>query len=143
MLSKLLAMSAAAGMVLLLAAPAVADPSQEVLQIDCDGTTLLMAVAPANGTFTPNFDASSTSVFKPTQITVTKQVFDADRPVGSLDVTTSVLGQGKESQGKQAQRRESVVCEGSETLPGEWVGLPPGQSLVVSMTATGFFTPLR
>ena len=138
MLSKLLATSAAAGMVLLLAAPAVADPSQEVLQIDCDGTTLLMAVAPANGTFTPNFDASSTSVFKPTQITVTKQVFDADRPVGSLDVTTSVLGQGKGT-----QRSESVVCEGSETVPGEWVGLPPAQSLLVSMTAIGFLTPHR
>src|SRR3954451_12472556 len=138
MLSKTFAISTAASAVLVVAAPAFADPSQELLPLSCGGATLMMAVAPANGTFTPNFDTASTRVFKPTQITVSKQVYDGDAPVGAADVTTSVLGQGK-----QAQRSDSVICTGSETLPGEWVGLPSGQSLVVSMTAIGFLTPRK
>lgn len=138
MLSKAVVLSAATIPVLALAGAAYADPPQEVLPLTCGTTTLLVAVAPANGTFTPNFDTASTTVFKPTQITVSKQVYDGDQALGPTDVTTSVLGQGK-----QAQRSGSVVCEGSETLPGSWVGLPEGQSLVVSMTATGFLTPRK
>src|SRR4051794_27334721 len=138
MFGKALVISTAAASVLTLAGPAFADPPQEVLPLTCGATTLLMAVAPANGTFTPNFDTGSTAVFKPTSITVSKQVYDGDQALGPVDVSTSVLGQGK-----QTQRSGTVVCTGSETLPGEWLGLPEGQSLVVSMTATGFFTPRK
>lgn len=136
MLCKILALTAAAGATLTVAGTAYADPHQESLPLDCGGTTLTMAVAPANGTFTPNFDTGSTAVFKPTQITVGKQVYDQRGAVGAESVATRTLGQGK-----QASRVDSVVCRGSETLPGEWVGLPEGESLLVTMTATGFFTP--
>lgn len=136
MLRKVLAVAAAASTTLAITGTAYGDPHQEALPLDCDGTTLMMAVAPANGTFTPNFDTSSTAVFKPTQLVIGKQVYDASGPAGAMIVTTRVLGQGK-----QALRPDSVVCRGSETLPGEWVGLPADESLLVTMTATGSFTP--
>ena len=136
MLCKILALVTAAGATLAVTGPAYADPHQEALPLDCGGTTLMMAVAPANGTFTPNFDTASTAVFKPTEITVAKQVYDDNGPVGTEIDTTRMLGQGK-----QAERADSVVCRGSEMLPGSWVGLPDSESLLVTMTATGFFTP--
>src|SRR4051812_27971501 len=138
MLSKTLVISTVATTALAVAGPAFADPPQETLPLTCGGMTLLLAVAPANGTFTPNFDTASTAVFKPTMITVSKQIYEGSEPAGAADIETSVLGQGK-----QAQRSDSVVCEGSETLPGEGVGLPEGQSLVVSMTAIGFSPPRK
>src|SRR3954453_5581734 len=113
--SKALLVSTAAACSLAVAGPAFADPPQEVLPLTCGATTLMLAVAPANGTFTPNFDTASTAVFKPTLITVSKQVYDGIEPAGPADIETSVLGQGK-----QVRRGGSVDCEGSETLPGEW-----------------------
>src|SRR3954464_4181288 len=138
MLGKTLVISTVATTALAVAGPAFADPPQEVLPLTCGGVTLMLAVAPANGTFTPNFDTASTAVFKPRPATGRKRACDGIEPAGPADIETSVLGQGK-----QTQRSDSVVCEGSETLPGEWVGLPAGQTLVVSMTAIGFLTPRK
>jgi hypothetical protein len=127
---------AAATAVLLLAAPAQADPQQETVPFRCGDTTLTVAVAPANGTFTPNFDTASTSVFKPTQVVITKTVQDSTGHILSSNTTTETLGQGK-----QAGRRDSVTCTATQTLPGQWVGLPADETLIGTITATGVFSP--
>src|SRR3954469_24930865 len=98
MLSKTLVISTVATTALALAGPAFADPPQEVLPLTCGAVTLMVAVAPANGTFTPNFDTASTAVLKPTMITVSKQIYDGTGPAGQADIETTVLGKGKQAQ---------------------------------------------
>ena len=127
---------ATATAVISLAVPAHADPQRETVPFHCGDTTLTVAVAPANGTFTPNFDTSSTSIFKPTQLVITKTVEDSSGQVLSSTTSTDVLGQGK-----QATRADTVTCTATQVLPGEWVGLPADETLVGTVTATGQFTP--
>jgi hypothetical protein len=136
MLKHLSVASSTAAAIVLLGAPALADPPQESVPFQCGDTTLLVAVAPANGTFTPNFDTDATTVFKPAALTVTKTVVDAQGQQLSSQTDTQVLGQGK-----QAQRTGAVTCTASQTIPGEYVGLPADQSLAATIVAIGFFTP--
>jgi hypothetical protein len=137
MLKFVSVVGATATMVVALGAPALADPAQEAaVPLQCGDTTLTVAVAPANGTFTPNFDTDSTSVFKPTLLQITKTVRDSQGQQISSDTVTDVLGQGK-----QAQRSDAVTCTASQTLPGDWVGLPSNETLLISVNATGYFTP--
>jgi hypothetical protein len=128
-----------AGAVVAAAVPAAADPAQEVLPFTCtDGHAILAAVAPANGTFTPNFDTATTVVFKPTTIILTRTVYDAaGTPVSSTSDQHS-LGHGN------AQRSASdlTMCTASENLDAqEDPRLADGQTETVSAAATGFFTP--
>jgi hypothetical protein len=129
--------SLAAGLVL--HGPAAhADPQQETLPMTCsDGRTLLISPAPANGTFTPDFDTASTAHFQPLRITVDKTVLGPDGAVLSHEEQTSTLGQGR-----QLQRRDVVGCAVSETLTSaEDPGIPAGTSLVVEVEMQGVFTP--
>jgi hypothetical protein len=123
------------------ATPAVADPHGEYLPLTCsDGRTGWISPAPANGTFTPNFDSTSTAVFKPLSITLTRTLRDASgNVVSSEQAPAQVLGQGR-----QLERSSVVSCRTGETLTSaQDPDVPPGDTLDLAVVLLGSWTPGR
>jgi hypothetical protein len=121
------------------ATPAAADPNIEFLPLTCsDGRTVLISPAPANGTFTPNFDSDSTAVFLPWSIQLTSTLRDANGDVISVETAPAqVLGQGR-----QSLHRSAVTCWTGETLTSaQDPEVPAGDSLDLAITILGTWTP--
>jgi hypothetical protein len=129
----------ALGAVLTAAAPALADPTTELLPMTCsDATTVSISPAPANGTFTPNFDSRSTAVFLPLSIQLSRTLRDSSGAiVGAEQAPAAVLGNGR-----QLERRPTVTCSAGETLTSEQdPEIPPGDTLNLAITIIGSWTP--
>jgi hypothetical protein len=119
--------------------PAAADPRREFLPMTCsDGRTVSISPAPANGTFTPNFDAATTGVFIPLSIQVSRTLRDGPGQIVSVDqAPAQVLGQGK-----QLERARVVACWASETLTSaQDPEIPPGDTLDITVSLLGRWTP--
>jgi hypothetical protein len=116
------------------AGPAVADPKGEIIPVDCDGTTYMVAVS-GNGQFTPGHDTSSTAMLIPVSFgDFTGTITDEEGNV--LD--TFVEPGGAKGPAKNAE----VNCTFSftETFEDPELGT---LTFTGSGSAQGFITPRR
>jgi hypothetical protein len=139
MRNSVLVSVATAAMLAAATVPAAADPRGEYLPMTCsDGSTVSISPAPANGTFTPDFDSGSTAVFLPLSIQLTRTLRAPDGQALSVDQgPAQMLGQGR-----QLQRRQTVTCTSAESLTSQQdPDVPTGYALDLAITLVGTWTP--
>jgi hypothetical protein len=134
--------AATAAVALTLAAPTVANAAPQngfLVTFTCDnGQTVTAVNPPGHAPWTPGIVVGAGGVLKPVAFSGSNTVYNPDGSVASVDPFSGAQANGAVQQNNP---QTMVNCFNSSTYTFDQVpSLLPGQTLVVAVTITGFFT---
>jgi hypothetical protein len=134
--------AATAAVALTLAAPTVANAAPQngfVTTFTCDNGQTVTTVNPVgHAQWTPGIVVGAGGVLRPVAFNGSDTVYNPDGSVASVDTFSSAQANGVVEQNNP---QKMVNCFNSTIYTSDQVpSLLPGQTLVVALTITGFFT---